>query len=374
MIRENQIEQLVKGVRRNCDISDARDHGVYSMCSMILKLRNLYKWEHHIQPWTEPEPADLLDWIDGKETYWETIAHESFQSLFLAEKEIAPHDLGQVNRLLGAETLLYGAGHGRSMKAVFFLADILEKRLVDGCQVYILGKEYAKEMASPVALVQDNLIIIRRESLRYFLWDQVQELRSSCRKSFQQVLEHYHLQKDGTFDHDSFKATLDTMVDEELDLFIYHEIGETLETSFDQVTFQSVISRFPSSVIEFICRAVKDLLADTHPRGVLSHIISEKKDSTLGLYLGFLDGLREKLFPEIKENWHYYHDSNDWSFIEEARRSCHEKNLELALDIKEIAQMIGLHSDKQVMEQFTSRVILPLGLEAPKEQLGSSRA
>jgi len=66
--------QLIKEIQYNCDVSDARDHGIYSMCSLVLKLRNLYKWETGGQPWSEPESSELLDWIEAREQYWQDIS------------------------------------------------------------------------------------------------------------------------------------------------------------------------------------------------------------------------------------------------------------------------------------------------------------
>ena len=368
MIMSLQEKQFVKDVQYNCDVSDARDHGIYSMCSMILKLRNLYKWEHRIEPWSEPEPSDLLEWVDEKEKYWQGLSEESFRPLKILDKEILPHNLDLVNQVLNHGNLLYGAGHGRSMKAVFFLADILEKRIVEGCTVYILGTERAKEMASPIGLVQDGVVIIKKESLRYFLWDQIQEMRSSCKSSIQHVLNHYALLKNGSLDHRALQERLDYIVDEELNLFMYHEVGETLETTFSSDIFQNLIGRFPSSIVELVCRAVKDILADTHPSGLLAYTIREKKDSSLGLYLGFLDGMREKLFPEIKTHWHYFLDSDDWDHIEQARSTGRSRFLAIARDLGEIAQMIDSVPDDQIMVKFQDRILQPLGLESGRAE------
>ena len=38
-------EKLLETIRRNCDISDARDAGNFSLCTLFLRLRNIYKWE-----------------------------------------------------------------------------------------------------------------------------------------------------------------------------------------------------------------------------------------------------------------------------------------------------------------------------------------
>jgi len=370
MLTSLEQDQFIKDVQHNCDISDARDHGIYSMCSMILKLRNLYKWEHRIEPWSEPESADLLDWVDGKEQYWQGLTEESFRPLTILGKPILPHNLGLVNKILDQGNLLYGAGHGRSMKAVFFLADILDKRIVEDCSVYILGREMAKEMANPIGLVQDGVVIIKKEALRYFLWDQFQEMRSSSRSSVSHLMNHYGLLQDGKLDHGMLRERLEFIVEQELNLFIYHEVGETLENTFPSTDFQRVVGCFPGSVIELVCRAVKDLLADTHPSGLLAYTIKNKKDSSCALYLGLLDGMREQLFPEIKDSWHRFEQSGDWSHIDRARRAGRDKFLRIARDIKEIGQMLEEGSESRVVETFRDRLLKPLGLEIVQHSSG----
>jgi len=362
----NDLSPFIQDIQHNCDISDARDHGIYTMCTMVLKLRNLYKWEKGLQPWEEPEPSDLLDWIEAKENYWATIAGESFRSLSAAGKTMEPLDLEEINAALGDKKVVYGAGYGRSMKTVFFLAEKVEQRNDEGCPILILGKEWAREMASPFAMVQDGQIIIRKESLRFFFWDQIQEVRSSCRSSLQQALRFYGVMKNGNLDQGLFKRNLDTIVEQEMNLFIYHEIGEILQTTFDSESLQMLIAGFPGSVIEFVGRAIKDILADTHPQGLLAYIIREKREASLGFYLTFLDGLREKLFPEIHTAWRSFLADRDWSHIDQARISCRNRNEQTAEQIKEISRMIGIESDKEIMDRFHIRILAPLGLEKPR--------
>ena len=357
---------LLKEIQLNCDISDAKDHGIYSMCSMVLKLRNLYKWEQNIEPWSEPESADLLDWIEAKENYWATIADKSFSPLTGQDQNISPDNLDEVNNALGNNGLLYGAGYGRSLKAIFFVAEKLEQDFIEGCPIIILGKERAREMASPFAMVQDGIIIIRKEALRFFLWDQIQELRSSCRSAFRHALMSYGLITDGILDQQLFKSSLDTIVEEEMNLFIYHEVGEILQQTFDTATFQTIISRFPSSILEFVCRAIKDILADTHPRGLLAYVIREQRESSLSFYIGFLDGLRKKLFPEIFETWEFFVEKKDWQQIELARQACWEKNLQFAEKIMGLSQMFETHHDDDFQSEFNRQILLPLDLELPK--------
>ncbi len=365
MTTRPELNTLIRDIQHNCNISDARDHGTYTMCTMVLKLRNLYKWEKDLQPWEEPEPTALLDWIEAKENYWATIAGEPFRNLSIAGKILAPLELEEVNAALLDEKVLYGAGFGRSMKTVFFLAEIVEHRLTEGCPIIVLGKEWAKEMASPFAMVQDGLIIIRKESLRFFFWDQMLEVRSSCRSTIRQALQPYGVFKNGTLDRESFKAELDNIVEGEMNLFIYHEIGEILQTTLSSESLRAIIGHFPGTVIEYVGRAVKDILADTHPKGLLAHIVGERRDSSLGFYLSLLDGLRERLFPEIRVAWQRFLADQNWAYIEQARSTCWQRNEQVAEKIHSIAQAIDNDPDEMILERFNKQILAPLGLEKP---------
>ena len=103
---------LLKSIRHNCDISDARDNGIYSICTLVLKLRNLYKWEHGLQPWEEPDSPVLLDWIAAKEEYWATIRAEPFLPIPINGEGIDPFLLPPINRYLSDGNNIYGAGYG----------------------------------------------------------------------------------------------------------------------------------------------------------------------------------------------------------------------------------------------------------------------
>ncbi len=364
-----QQTELISAIQHNCDISDARDHGIYSMCTMVLKLRNLYKWEHGIEPWEEPDPPDLLDWIDNKEKYWQTLNEQQFQSLAINGNTYQPDELTAINAAFTSHDLVYGFGYGRSMKAVFFVAEKEEERLIAGKKVLILGKELAKEMASPFAMAQDGVVYVRRENLRFFLWDHIQELRSSCRESFRHALElHSVLDVEGQLDQQKLQEKFDSLVESEMDLFIYHEIGELLQTTLDSATLQKVINTFPASVIELVCRSIKDILADTHPQGLLARVIETEKDTSLSFYIGFLDGLRAKLFPEIFDAFSRFRQTSDWKSIEDARKACRQRNMELARKVRNLADQLGTFSDEKLERDFHTHIVEPLGLEVPAQQ------
>ncbi len=352
---------LQQAIQHNCNISDARDNGIYSICTLVLKLRNLYKWEKGLEPWDEPDSPTLLDWIDAKENFWEDIATEEFGPLPLDSSLVDPHDIAVVNKKL-PNGKYYGAGYGRSMKSIFFLADVFKEISVDGCPVLVLGKEKVRELSAPFAMLQDGLIIIRREPLRFFIWDQVQEIQTGSRLPLRFALDAYGVEARTDLDQQTFREKLDEIVDHEIPCFIHHEIGELREYGLNSETARKLISAYPDSAIELTVRALKDILADTHPDGMLSYIIKERRQASLGFYLGFLDGMRKALFPEIVEAFKGFRDDHDWRRIERARDLSRAANLLRAEILVAEAGLLDSRNSRQVKCRIEKDILIPLGL------------
>lgn len=135
--------------------------------------------------------------------------------------------------------------------------------------------------------------------------------------------------------------------------------------TFDSNTLIKIISTFPDSAIEYVSRAVKDVLADTHPEGMIRFIIRERRDASLGFYVGFLAGLRRVLSPEMIDAFDHYLKDGDWGLIEQARIACRDNNLRLAERIRQLADLIEVEDDEQIKLRFSSEILTPLGLEAP---------
>ena len=365
---------LLETIKHNCDISDARDNGIYSICTLVLKLRNLYKWEHALQPWEEPDSPVLLDWIAAKEDYWETIQAEPFSAIPVNGEKVDPFQLPVINNYLSGANQVYGAGYGRSMKAVFFMAEILEDRVVDGCPTLILGKEKARELSSPFAMLQDGIIYIRKEPMRFYFWDQIQEINPSCRPAMQQALGAYGLMKEGcALDQERLIAVFDAIVEQELEIFIYHEVGERQENMLDSDVLKKIIAAFPASALELLARAVKDILADTHPRGLLSHIVGLEKKSSLGFYMSFLDGMRKFLCPELDEASKVFWDNGDWSTLHKAIMRCRKSNERIAVKLQELSQKLEQGEDPEKVRQWSEiHVLAPLGLQVPDRGEGAT--
>ena len=252
------------------------------------------------------------------------------------------------------------------MKAIFFVAEKLEQDFIEGCPIIILGKERAREMASPFAMVQDGVIIIRKEALRLFLWDQIQELRSSCRSAFRHALRSYGLITDGTLDQQLFKSSLDTIVEEEMNLFIYHEVGEILQQTFDTATFQTIISRFPSSILEFVCRAIKDILADTHPRGLLAYVIESNANHLSVFILVFSMDCVKSSFQRFSRPGNSLSRRKIGSRLNWPVKPVGKKIYSLLKKLWASRKCLTRTMTINFQSEFNRQILMPLDLELPK--------
>jgi hypothetical protein len=354
--------QLVRVIQDNCDISDARDHGIYSICTLVLKLRNLYKWEQQLEPWEEPEPPVVLDWIAARENYWETVAANDFQPLPVAGQLHEPYALETINAGLSGSALVYGAGYGRSLKSIFFLAHLRKESRVEGARVLILDREEARELASPFAMLQNGVVIIRRQPLRFFFWDQVQESRAQSRAALRHALRFSGVKIDDRVDLKSFRENLDEIVDREIPAFIHHELGERLENELTSSHLRKLVAAFPDSAIELTSRAVKDVLADSGPSGMLAYIIGARQESSLAFYGAFLDGMRLVLQPEIAAAVKAFLADRDWARVEAARKQCRAANMGRAALLRAAAESLDHQEPSQVKCRLEQEILRPLNL------------
>jgi hypothetical protein len=90
------------------------------------------------------------------------------------------------------------------------------------------------------------------------------------------------------------------------------------DTVFDRDIWREIIAAFPYSPVEYLARAVKDLLADTNKFGTLQYIIREQKTASLAFYAAFLDGLAKKFFPELLTSFQEFTQTGDWKVIDQA--------------------------------------------------------
>ena len=328
-----ELKSLTRQVLQNCDISDAYHSGLYSICGLALRLRDLYKWEKQLPPWEERDSSEILDWIDAKETRWEALAENDYEELRLFGKEFDPFDSDGINALLEPHNIYYGAGYAHSLKPTFFLALVDNKTRSNGYRIYTLGRELARDLLTIPAMSQNDSVLLRQESANLFLWDKIFYIKKSGRPALNFALEHLGItEKDPTV----LRQHLPEIFAAVKDTYIYHELGEIQDTTFDRDIWREMVAAFPFSPVEFIARALKDLLADTNGYGTLHHIIQRRHTAGLAFYVAFIDGLAKEFFPEISIAFQKFAKSEDWHIIEQAVADGHQtakKHTMLILDI-----------------------------------------
>jgi len=311
-----QINDIIDQVLENCNIADARHAGLYSICGLALRLRDLYKWENRLDPWIENDPSEVLKWIGDKEETWEKLADKNFGEITLLGYRFDPFDVKGINTILEPHGYIYGGGYARGLKPSFFLAAIEDKKEINGTTIFVLGEELARDLLTIPALSQDKTIYVRKESARLYLWDQMFYVKNSGRYALKFGLEDYGLKEQTP---GNLHRNLSRIAANETDTYIYHELGEMQDTVFDRNTWQEIIAAFPHTPIELLTRTVKDLLADTSEYGTLTHIIKERKTSSLAFYVAFLESFTKTLFPQIIEAFKDFTQTRDWEVIEQAK-------------------------------------------------------
>ena len=354
------LDSIVRQVQQNCSISDSRHAGLYSVCGLALRLRDLYKWEKGLDPWVERESSEILEWIASKEEQWGELFDLDFSKIMIDGSMYDPFDRNGINEVLNPHGFFYGAGYVHSLKPSFFLGVLEDQRQVDGYTVYTLGRELARDLLTMPALAQDNCIVVRQESAMLFLWDLILFTKKSGQEALNFGLENYGLKRR---DSEALRRNLARISAAEAEIYLYHELGELRDTAFEPNIWQEIVATFPHTAIELLARSVKDLLADTNEYGTLRHIVEKRKAASLGFYVAFLDGLRKELFPELSEAFKDFTRTHNWQVIENAIAAGHKTAKGYAESLSDIFQK-GKAKDgmKWVESEIEKRLLAPLGI------------
>jgi len=354
------LDPIVRQVQRNCNISDSRHAGLYSVCGLALRLRDLYKWENGLDPWVEKESAEILEWIASKEEQWGELLDLDFGDLTIDGSTYDPFDSIGINGVLNSHGLFYGAGYVHSLKPSFFLGALEGQRQVDGYTVYTLGRELARDLLTTPALSQQNCIVVRQESAKLFLWDLILFTKKSGQEALQFGLENYGLKRR---DSETLHRNLARISAAETEIYLYHELGELRDTAFDPAIWREIIATFPHTPIELLARSVKDLLADTNEYGTLRHIADQRKAASLGFYVAFQDGLRKELFPELSVAFKDFTRTHNWQVIEKAIATGYKTAKGYAESLSDIYQKGKAENGmKWVEREIGKRLLAPLGI------------
>jgi hypothetical protein len=349
------VESIIDQVSANCAVSDARSAGLYSICGLALRLRDLFKWEKGLPPWEERSAPEVLEWIGEREELWERIGDEEFSPIRVNGCSYDPFDTRSINGILAAENLFYGAGYAFSLKPTFFLAFIESRRRIDGFEVFTLGKELARDLLTLPALSQDGQVVIRGDSALLFLWDQISYVKKSGRFALAWALQECGLPDPKP---ETVRRHLPDLFAAAKDVYVYHEIGEMKDTTFDAALWREIVSSFPHTPVELLARTIKDLLADTNQQGTLPKLIGERKKAAIGLYVAFIDGLATVIFPTLRFGFSHFISEGDWDALAEIVHEGNRAAGGIAKTLSSILREGRAREDLSWAEKKISREIL----------------
>jgi hypothetical protein len=338
------VDRLKRSILHNCDITDARHAGIYSVCGLVMRLRDLYKWERRLAPWQEDESAKVLEWIGDKETHWENLMEADYHALPVNGHNVDAFDTATVNRSINSQGLFYGAGYAHSLKPTFFLAEIDDCLTVDQKVVWILGREHARDLLTLPAFSQDGQVVLRTEAGRMFLWDQIVYLGNSGRRAFNFAIQACGLPDDRL---ETIRRRFEDVWNVQKGIYIQHEVGELEETLFDRRIWRRMLADYPHTAVEFFVRTLKDLLADTSEKGTLPHLIKHQNAAGLGLYMAFGNGMTRMLTKDLVCAFDAFTADAQWRRIAQASETIRAEVKNHTRRVIEIYRQARVHQDLQ---------------------------
>jgi hypothetical protein len=323
------IQNLAKAIQTNCHISDAQYAGNYSLCVFLLKMREYYRWEKQIPLSHALTKGDVGEWLSQRECEWADYEELDFEPISIKGQDIDPFDDCTINDLLNPLGYVYSGGHGIFGKPLFFIGELEAQQDIDGLQVYIANKEIARDLVAPPAMIIEKRIFIRKESLRRFIWEKIEEWRwkSDHETPMARALGFYQQSSEDV------EQTLDAMVDNESDSAILHEIGEAKATDILGPEWREIISQLPHSGLELKLRAVKDHMADMI--STLPGLLESENLPAIHFYFANFTGMRKEIFPEAVTAYNEWVTNNNETALEKLCVSGKNKWTEIAGKIKQ---------------------------------------
>ncbi|MEW5771500.1 MAG: Sfum_1244 family protein [Pseudomonadota bacterium] len=323
---------IVNAVQTNCHISDAQYAGDLTMCTFLLKMRELYRWEHDL-PFTQEMPkAAIGDWMNAREQLWEGIETAPYVPLPLPRGETDPFEVAAINRILAPAGYIYAGGYGRACKPHFFLGTLAREEERAGFKVYVSACEYARDLDAPPGMMLDDRIFVRTEALRRWLWERYEEWRWTQRnEALGRALACYD------FTGDTERA-LTEMTEIETESVILHEIGEARAGVELGESWPRLLADVMRSRVEIMARAVRDLYADS--LSTLPGLLQRAEPAAIHFYFANFVGMRRKLFPELAAAYQYWHDEGDLRPLREIADSGRQRWLDTA------QAMLALHRER----------------------------
>ena len=284
------IETLTRTVQFNCDLSDREFAADYSICIYLIRMREYYRWSHGIAPDETLDQESLMNWVSDKEAAWEVLEQEDFQPLIYQGEAFSPFDSRALNSKLQAEGYTYSAGYGSFSKPIFVLAELESSELNDHYRLTLAGRELARELVAPPAVMQSGEIFIRTESVSRMIWDLLEEWQ--WHKPDNAMAEFVRLYD---FKNSPLQALQAASVDQR-EVLILHEIGELQAENMLSVDWNEMLINADKH-LQLFARGARDCLADC--LSTLPGLMALENEPGLHFYFASLTPMRKAMFPAL---------------------------------------------------------------------------
>ncbi len=313
---------LIKDIKFNCDVSDARYWGYFSVCGLLMRYRDLYRSETGLKPWADIRRDEIAAWIAIKEAKWPELEQEPYRQLAIGNQAYDPFDVAGINQALQEKGLIYGAGYGMYLKPTFFLAELRSVRKISDLTVYTSGRDLVRDLFTSPGMLQEKSIFLRIEPLMVLLQHKHSELNARRMSVLEDAFAQYGFPHRQIIDS-TFERRMEEMAGRYAEILLTHELAEAAE---EVPEWKEVLSLAAGDrQVEHFLRAVKDLLADTSEQGPYKKIIDTRDRGALGLSIALTEGYRKTLYPEIKEAFAVLLQDHDWTAVEQVRRAGYER-------------------------------------------------
>lgn len=328
------LAKLTQSVQHNCSISDATYAGHYTLCIYLLKMREYYRWEKGLDFRDQIDNEEIGHWLNEREVHWETLEDESFLPIRINGTDFDAFDSAAINQLLTDNGMVYSAGYVLRGKPHFFLANLEQHLVQDDYQIFISGKEHARELSAPPALSQGRTIFIRAESLRRTIWEKVEEsLWNKSESPLTHAIGCYDFKK-------KLDDSLQAMCSNELKTLVAHEIGEIKAGKLiDTETWSSLLSDVQATPIELMLRAIRDNLADCI--STLPDLITADDPARLHFFIAMLSNMRKAIFPSLRDAYDDWQRSGSTAALQDITDSGSQHWHDLAKAIVTLYQKNG---------------------------------
>jgi len=296
---------LVRAVQRNCDIADARHAADHTLCIFLLKMREHFRWERGL-PLTAVLPKEEVgNWLSGREALWEEVEDAQLTPLPLPSGPHDPFETAAVNAELLPLGLLYGAGLGRGGRPTFFLAELAHEERREGFPVLVAGRELARDMAAPPAMLQGETITVRIDAIRREVWSKIEEWQWQHRDGpLDRAMALFDQAGDG-----GPEGLLERVTTAQVEAVTLHEVGEGIAGRTLGDGWEEMIISLGCGRPEISLRAVRDLLADS--LSTLPHLVAAGSAAPIHLYFAHLRGMRRELAADWIAAYEGFHASGD---------------------------------------------------------------